>query len=123
MARAAKTDVAEAAAVAEVAEAHTTKATGAMPMTGVEKASGDNSNSNGAHSILRIKGKEKETGVAKVDLRLQSGVVRGRPSRAARLVVSFPLAGRQKFRSTGLARRRRTLSDVTMMRLTVLLHA
>ena len=109
------------AAKAMAAKANTT---GAMPMTGVEKAttdrrhsstakatgvekaSGDNSSSNGAHSILQIKEKAKETGVERVDLRLQPGVVRGRPSRAARLAVSFPLAGRQKFRSTGQAKRR-----------------
>ena len=114
MARAAK-DAAEAAEVAEAAKANMTKANGAMPKigvstcrrrrfmakeTGAEKAIGDNSSCSGAHSSLHPCRPEK----VKAGLRLQVHGARGRPRSVARLAVSFPLAGRQKFRSTGAAR-------------------
>ena len=110
MARAAK-DAAEAAEVAEAAKANMTRANGAMPKigvstcrrrrfmakeTGAEKAIGDNSSCSGAHSSLHLCRREK----------VKVHGARGRPRSAARLAVSFPLAGRLKFRSTGAARLR-----------------
>ena len=138
VARAAK-DAAEDAAVAEAEKENTTKAngatlktgvtvrrpllmakaTGAEKATGVEKAIGDIGARCSLLSILR----QCRMGKAKAGLRLQVHGSRGRPRSAAKLAVSFPLAGRQKFRLTGSARRRRTLPDVTMMRLAVWLHA
>ena len=134
MARAAK-DAAEDAAVVEAEKANTTKAngatlktgvtvrrpllmakaTGAEKATGVEKAIGDI----GARCSLLSIPRQCRLEKAKAGLRLQAHGARGRPRSAAKLAVSFPLAGRQKFRSTGSARRRRTLPDVTMMRLAV----
>ena len=118
MARAAK-DAAEAAAVAEAVKANTIKANGAMSKTGAlgdrrrrhrfraketgavketgaEKVIGDNRSCNGAHSSLHLCRREK----------VKVHGARGRPRSAARLAVSFPLAGRLKFRSTGAARLR-----------------
>ena len=132
MARAAK-DAAEVAEIAEAEKENTTKVNGATLKTGVmlrrlrfmakatgaEKAIGDNGAQCSLHNSLH----QCLHGKVKAGPRLLVHGARGRPRSAARLAVSFSLAGRRKFRLTGSARRRRTLPDVMMMRLTVWLHA